>query len=236
MYCRYCGAEVDEDSVFCASCGKQVEEPSGASDTVAQDGEAVPEAKKSSPTHKRKRKQFLILVAILAVIIAMALMVFPMVQKAVDPCSVAFAEVSRRVELDHVDGSDAPLPSLTQYGREVTSLRKSPFSLKDKGRGSKYICKGASVVGAVQLKGNTMTIIVKQGRKSSERYFNQLVAAAIVACNSDVTENTAIRDAKDIIKYGFNGSYVYGMQSYHVLSVNDDGGVGEDYFACLIES
>lgn len=59
MYCRYCGAEVDEDSVFCASCGKQVEEPSGASDTVAQDGEAVPEVKKSSPAHKRKRKQFL---------------------------------------------------------------------------------------------------------------------------------------------------------------------------------
>lgn len=139
MYCRYCGAEVDEDSVFCSSCGKQVEEPSGASDTVAQDGEAVPEVKKSSPAHKRKRKQFLILVAILAVIIANALMVFPIVQKAVDPCSVAFAEVSRRVELDHVDGSDTPPPSLTQYGREVTSLRKSPFSLKDKGRDSKYI-------------------------------------------------------------------------------------------------
>ena len=81
MYCRYCGAEVDEDSVFCASCGKQVEEPSDASDTVAQDGDAVPEVKKSSPAHKRKRKQFLILVAILAVIIAMALMVFPMVQR-----------------------------------------------------------------------------------------------------------------------------------------------------------
>lgn len=236
MYCRNCGAKLDDDAVFCTRCGKQIEEVSVASDTGAQEIKAEPETKKTNPGKKKKRKRVLVAAVLLAVVIAIAAMAFPMVQRAVDPYSIAFAEAESGVDLEHSGEPETPLPSLTQYGREVSSLRGSSFSLKDKGRGRKYIYKGSSEIGAVQLKDNTMTILVKQEDKSSEKIFNQLVAAAIMACNSDVSESTASSEAKKIVEYGFNGSYLYMMQSYHILSVNDDDGMGADYFACVMES
>lgn len=42
MYCRYCGAEVDEDSVFCSSCGKRIGKRSAESSLKTKDGHSSP--------------------------------------------------------------------------------------------------------------------------------------------------------------------------------------------------
>lgn len=42
MYCRYCGAEVDEDSVFCSSCGKRIGKRSAESSSKTKDGHSSP--------------------------------------------------------------------------------------------------------------------------------------------------------------------------------------------------
>lgn len=42
MYCRYCGAEVDEDSVFCSSCGKRIGKRSTESSSKTKDGHSSP--------------------------------------------------------------------------------------------------------------------------------------------------------------------------------------------------
>lgn len=234
MYCRYCGAELDDDAVFCENCGKRVKEASDGSDTDTQRERSS--AQKKGLTGGRRGRKMLLLLAMMVVAAVAVVMAVPAIRRVVDPYSVAFDEVGQRVKLDDSDESDTPLPSLTQYERELSSLGSCSLSLKDKGKGNKRVQKGSDDIGAIRFDNNTMTIVVKQKDKCSSKYFKQLIAAAIMACNSDATENRANRDAKDIVEYGFNGSYLDGMQYYHVLSVNDDDGVGEDYYACVITS
>lgn len=45
MYCKYCGNQIDDDSVFCLKCGKQVEQAqkvSEATDIPENEGHSLP--------------------------------------------------------------------------------------------------------------------------------------------------------------------------------------------------
>lgn len=86
MNCRYCGAEVEEDSKFCAKCGKNImKEPLVEFD----------DQKGRNHETKKKKIQITVIVVIVLLIIGVGGTVFYIHQKAIKE-----AEMQRQAEID----------------------------------------------------------------------------------------------------------------------------------------
>ena len=71
MYCRKCGFEIPDDSVFCTKCGTPVEGAAGAQQTAAYVSE-IPEEKSAAVTPPKKKKTGLV-IACAALVLALVL-------------------------------------------------------------------------------------------------------------------------------------------------------------------